>query len=345
MKRILSFILGAVVLVVLAPAATASDATYVKFTPQPVLAPKVPETKPGEPVKFDQEVKKLGSVELKMSATQTAYVRSVMRANSATYRSLFDNEVRCTWPGGEQSFVTGQNILQKGASLEPDKEDVQLTTRFLVHPGVDTKVTCTAYVRAATMRKELDARFQLHDGFLEFADTSVANTAAGLPAQRATPRGLVRVGPDPEVVAREPALPYFTLAPGFTKLSVFADTEYKTCYPVKDKDCSKPPASTATFTLFVNQWNGDKLCQTSNATTTTRRMSYSVHHHYVPLHLPDFPVRADCEQRFNAYVLVKWQDGMDGGVQGTAVGLTDSRGSTTTHNADMSHVFVVPVKS
>lgn len=345
MTRIPSLILSALLLVLLAPAATASAATHVRFTPQPVLAPKVPETAPGEPVKFDQEVKALGSVELEMSATQTAYVRSVMRANSATYRSLFDNEVRCTWPGGEQSFVTGQNILQKGASLEPEKEDVQLTTRFLVHPGVATKVTCTAYVRAATMRKNLDAQFQLHDGFIEFADTSVDNTTAGLPAQRATPRGLVRVGPTPEVVAREPALPYFTLAPGFTKLSVFADTEYKTCYPEQNKDCTKPPASTATFTLFVNQWNGDKLCQTHNATTTTREMSYSVHHHYVPLHLPDFRVRADCEQRFNAYVLVKWNDGMDGGVQGTAVGLTDSRGSATTHNAGMSHVFVVPLKS
>ncbi|MFD5092626.1 hypothetical protein ACFWMR_18620 [Amycolatopsis thailandensis] len=345
MRRIAFLVIGALSLTVLAAPADASTVTQVRFTPQPVLAPKVPATKPGEPVKIDQEVKALGSVALEMSATQTAYVRSVMRANSATYRSLFDNEVRCTWPGGEQSYVTGQNVLQQGASLEPEKEDVQLTTRFLVHPGVATKVTCTAYVRAATMRDTLDARFQLHDGFLEFAATSVANTADGLPAQRATPRGLVRVGPDPQVVAREPALPYFTLAPGFTKLSVFADTEYKTCYPVKDKDCTKPPSSTATFTLFVNQWNGDRLCQSSNATTTTRRMSYSVHHHYVALHLPDFKVRTDCEQRFNAYVLVKWQDGMDGGVQGTAIGLTDSRGSATTHNAGMSHVFVVPLKS
>ncbi|MCP3798444.1 hypothetical protein NLX83_04140 [Allokutzneria sp. A3M-2-11 16] len=337
--------LSVLLLGVVAPEAIANTATHVEFTPQSVLAPKVPDREPGQPVKFDQEVKALGSVQLEMSATQTAYVRSVMRGNSATYRSLFDNEVRCTWPGGEQSFVTGQNILQKGASLEPDKEDVQLTTRFLVHPGVATKVTCTAYVRAATLRDKLDAKFQLHSGFIEFAATSVANTTAGVPAQRSTPRGLVRVGPDPKVVAREPALPFFTLAPGFTKLSVFADTEYKTCYPGQNKDCNKPPTSTATFTLFVNQWNGDKLCQTNSATTETREMSYSVHHHYVPLHLPDFKVRADCEQRFNAYVLVKYKGGMDGGVQGTAVGLPDSRGSTKTHNSDMSHVFVVPLKS
>ncbi|WP_086827966.1 hypothetical protein [Allokutzneria sp. NRRL B-24872] len=340
MKRIPFLVLGALLLAVLPPAANASAATRVDFTAQSVLAPKVPE--PGQP-KFDQEVKALGSVQLQMSATQTAYVRSVMRANSATYRSLFDNEVRCTWPGGEQNFVTGQNILQQGASAEPDKEDVQLTTRFLLHPGVAAKVTCTAYVRAATLRDKLDARFQLHSGFLEFADTSVDNTTAGVPAQRSTPRGLVRVGP--EDVAREPALPFFTLAPGTKKLSVFADTEYKTCYPGQGKDCNKPPTSTATFTLYVNQWNGDKLCQSSNTTTTSREMSYSVHHHYVPLHLPDFPVRPDCEQRFNAYVQVKWQDGMDGGVQGTAVGLTDSRGSTKTHNSDMSHVFVVPIRT
>ncbi|WP_170067841.1 hypothetical protein [Lentzea guizhouensis] len=53
------------------------------------------------------------------------------------------------------------------------------------------------------------------------------------PTLRPTPRGNHRVA------AREPAVPFFglapgftklSLAPGFTKLSVFADTKYMTCY-------------------------------------------------------------------------------------------------------------------
>nr|WP_083466119.1 helix-turn-helix transcriptional regulator [Kibdelosporangium sp. MJ126-NF4]CEL13369.1 hypothetical protein [Kibdelosporangium sp. MJ126-NF4]CTQ99059.1 hypothetical protein [Kibdelosporangium sp. MJ126-NF4] len=327
--------------------APANAAIRHDFAPRHIRAPRMPKAAPDGSSRSDHEVVALGSVALAMSAKQTAYVVSVMRAGSATYRSLFDNEVRCRWPGGEQSFVTGQNILQHGTSSEREREDVQLTTRFLLHPGVATKVTCTAYVRAATLRDDLDAQFRLDSGRIGFADTSVDNTTTGVPAQAAVPRGLLHVGPAPHMIAREPVLRSFTFAPGFTHLSISADTQYQTCYPQKDKHCdiSGPTTSTATFTLYVTQWKGNEVCQKNRATGEIREMSYAVHHHHVPLHLPNFAIRADCDPRFSAYVMVRWVDGMDGAVQGAAEGLTDSRGSTSQHNANMSHIFAIPYNS
>ncbi|MGW5705733.1 helix-turn-helix domain-containing protein [Amycolatopsis japonica] len=330
-----------------APAAAPADAVIrYDFTPRRILAPRMPKAMPGESRKPDHEVVALGSVELEMATTQTAYVVSVMRASSATHLSLFDNEVRCRWPGGEQNFVTGQNILTEGASSEREKEEVQLTTRFLLHPGVATKVACTAYLRAATLREDLDAQFRLDSGRIEVADTSVGNTTTGAPAQGAVPRGLLHVGPDPRMIAREPVLRSVTFAPGFTHLSVVADTQYQTCYPQKGKHCDTfdPTASRATFTLYVTQWKGNEVCHKNRATGELREMSHTVHRHHVPLHLPDFTIRADCDPRFSAYVMVKWVDGMDGAVQGAVEDLTDSRGSTTMHNADMSHIFMIPHK-
>ncbi|WP_158634153.1 helix-turn-helix transcriptional regulator [Amycolatopsis sp. WAC 04169] len=331
----------------LVPAAAPADAVVrYDFAPRRILAPRMPKALPGGSWKPDHEVVALGSVELEMSTTQTAHVVSVMRASSATHRSLFDNEVRCRWPGGEQSFVTGQNILQEGASSEPEKEEVQLTTRFLLHPGVATTVACTAYVRATALKEDLDAQFRLDSGRIEIADTSVDNTTTGAPAQSAVPRGLLHVGPDPRMIAREPVLRSVTFAPGFTHLSVVADTQFQVCYPQKDKHCDTPAptASTATFTLYVTQWKGNEVCHKDRATGELREMSYAVHRHHVPLHLPYFTVRADCDPRFSAYVMVKWVDGMDGAVQGAVEDLTDSRGSTSTHNANMSHIFMIPYK-
>ncbi|MEJ2852214.1 MULTISPECIES: helix-turn-helix domain-containing protein [unclassified Saccharothrix] len=330
-----------------APAAAPTDAVIrTDFEPRRILAPRMPKAVPGGSWKPDHEVVALGSVELEMSTTQTAYVVSVMRASSATHRSQFDNEVRCRWPGGEQNFVTGQNILQEGASSEREKEEVQLTTRFLLHPGVATRVACTAYVRAAALSEDLDAQFRLDSGRIEVADTSVENMTTGVPAQRAVPRGLLRVGSDPSVMVREPQLQPFTFGPGFTHLSVVADTQFQVCYPERDKHCDPPDpaATTATFTLYVTQWKGDEVCHKNRATGELRELSYAVHRHHVPLHLPDFSIRADCDPRFSAYVLVRWISGMDGGVQGAVEDLTDSRGSTSTHSADMSHIFMVPYK-
>ncbi|MGH3655727.1 MAG: hypothetical protein ACRDUA_03620, partial [Micromonosporaceae bacterium] len=70
-------------------------ATSVTFTPRTVLGPGVPHDGG-----TDQNVVALGTISLTMTSTQTAYVVSVMRVNSATIRTLFDNEVVCKGPGG-----------------------------------------------------------------------------------------------------------------------------------------------------------------------------------------------------------------------------------------------------
>jgi hypothetical protein len=49
-----------------------------------------------------------------------------------------------------------------------------------------------------------------------------------------------------------------------------------------------------------------------------------------------------CAPVFNAYVRVDWLGGQKGAVQGTAVGLPDRRGSTSTHRSAMSHLYIVP---
>src|SRR4051812_36544761 len=74
-------------LVGVAPQAQA--ATAVTFTPRTVTSPH--ET---------QYVVALGSVQLSMTATQTAYVYSTLRVNNASNTTLADNEVRCAGPGG-----------------------------------------------------------------------------------------------------------------------------------------------------------------------------------------------------------------------------------------------------
>ncbi|MBP2327965.1 hypothetical protein JOF56_008350 [Kibdelosporangium banguiense] len=324
-----------IMLVVLVSPATA--ATSVTFQPRTVLGPGVPQDGSN-----DQNIVALGSISLDMSSTQTAYVVSVMRVNSATIRTLFDNEIVCKWAGGSKNMVMGQNVYQKGGG-NPQWEDVTLTTRYLVHPGVTGVVTCTAYIRTASLGYD-DSTVDLVGGSLRFADVSVDNTAAGEPIQSSVPRGLLNVNSATPIV-RQPAMPMFDTAAGFSGLSVFGDTEYMVCHP--GSSCDKSGSSTARFTLFVNQWKADgTVCHSDSSASVTKAVPYYVHHIFVPLNKPDFQVRTDsgCIPRFNAYVLVEWLSGETGAVQGTAVGLTDSRGSATKHNSDMSHVFAVAYK-
>ncbi|MFJ1758946.1 hypothetical protein ACIOD2_01435 [Amycolatopsis sp. NPDC088138] len=59
-----------------------------------------------------QNVTSLGSVQLVMAATQTAYVYSTLRVNTASNTTLADNEVRCAGPGGwTKTEVLSQNVL------------------------------------------------------------------------------------------------------------------------------------------------------------------------------------------------------------------------------------------
>ncbi|ANZ41100.1 hypothetical protein BBK82_39075 [Lentzea guizhouensis] len=338
MQKFLSLVTAVLMALVIAELPRANAATSVTFAPQTVLGPGVPPT----PHTFDQNVVPVGSITLDMAADQTAYVISVMRANGATIRTLFENEVRCRWAGGEKTMLMGQNVYETTSS-SPQWEDIWLTTRFLVHPGVATRVTCTANVRTASLAYE-DSTIRLVSGSMRFADTSIDNTTTGQPAQSSVPAGLLNVDAS-NPVQREPSLDSFELAPGFRGLSVFGDTEYMICH--LSAPCDKKGSSQAHFTLFINQWKADgSLCQTDSSATVTMDVPYYVHHVYVPLHKPDFQIRTDsgCVPKFSTYVRTRWIGGETGAVQGVAKNMTDSRGSTAKHDSDMSHIYAVPFK-
>ncbi|MFI6095845.1 hypothetical protein ACIA8G_09855 [Lentzea sp. NPDC051213] len=338
MRRALSVLASLAIVLLALHVPTATAATSVNFEPRTVLGPGIP--RDGSP--SEQNVVELGQVSLRMTSTQTAYVVAVMRVNSATIRTLFDNEIVCRWPGGSKNMVLGQNVYHKGSG-SPQWEDVSLTTRYLVQPGVDATVTCTAYLRTASLGWD-DSTVALVGGSLKFADTSVANDTSGAEIQKSVSQGVIHLNAD-NADAREPALPTFDLAPGFKGLSVFGDNEYLICHP--GSACDKSKTSKARFTLFVNQWKADgTVCHSDSSTSATVDVPYYVHHLVVPLHKQNFEVRtgSGCIPRFNAYVLVQWLGGETGGIQGTAHNLTDSRGSASRHVSDMSHVFAVPYK-
>ncbi|WP_285581977.1 hypothetical protein [Actinoallomurus iriomotensis] len=283
----------------------------------------------------------LGTVRLAMTAKQTAYVVSSLHANAATVRTLVDNELRCTWPGGSKNMVMGQNIYA-GTGKNPQWEDNWIVTRFLLHPGVATTATCTTYARVASLYKQTSS-VQLAGGSLRFADTSVANAAKGKPLDYEMPYGDLPVDSTHRTV-RQPSLPITTAPAGLHELSAFGDVDYQVCH--RTGACNKSGSSTARFTLIVNQWNaaGTKLCHTSSSTSVTKTIPYWVHHAVVPLNTPHFAVSKapGCAPVFNAYVRVDWLRGETGAVQGTAVGLPDRRGSSSTHRSAMSHLYIVP---
>jgi hypothetical protein len=317
-------------------ATPAHAATSVTFTPRTILAPGLPS---GGGV--DQNVTPVGTISLNLTATQTVYVVSKMRVNNATIRSLFDNEVVCRGPGGwSKNMVIGQNVYDtnSGSPLQ----DVTLYTRFLVHPGVTGTVTCTANVRGNSLSPTSDATYRLVSGYLMFADTSVTNATGGQPVQSSvSPEG--RILSSDNRVARLPALDYFTLPSTVQGLNVVGDVELMICWP--SSPCDRYNTALVKFTLFVNQWKSDgTLCKTDDSVQVTHDVPYWVHHKYVPLNKADFTVSTapGCIPRFNAYVKAEWLGGETAGIQGTAVGLTDSTGSATKHDADMSHAYVLP---
>lgn len=344
-RRILALLTIAAVVAgsTITAAAPALAATSKDFVPQTIFAPRLV-TEPGEP-QTPQNVVPVGSVDLQMAAGQTAWVLSVMHVNNATQRSLFDNEIICKLPDGtSKNAVIGQNVYEK-TNPATQWTDVNLATRYLVQSPTAGTVTCTANVRAHSL-DEAAATFQLVGGKLWFADTNVANATDGKPLQQSLPYGPV-AKVDSANTARVPALDTFDLPAGFKTLSVFGETQYQICHTTEPATaCNRQGASTARFTLIINQWkdNGDP-CQTSAGTTVVKTYPYYVHHAYVPLNKGDFAISTapGCIPRFNAYVRVDWISGETGGVQGTARGLNDTYEGTTTHRSDMSHVFVVPL--
>jgi hypothetical protein len=320
------------------PPVLASAAPSVTFKPKRVTGPRPPKSG------IDHNVVALGTVPLKMAANQTAYVVSSLHANAATVVTMVDNEVRCTWPGGSKNLVMGQNVYA-GTGQNPQWEDTWIVTKFLLHPGVATTATCTTYARVASLYKQ-PSSVQIVGGSLRFADTSVTNAANGKPLDYEIPYGDLAVDSTPtHRTVRQPALPITTAPAGFHELSAFGDVDYQVCR--SDATCNKKGSSTARFTLIVNQWNaaGTKICHTDSTTSSvTKTIPYAVHHAVVPLYTPHFAAltTSGCAPVFSAYVRVDWLRGEAGAVQGTAVGLPDLRGSTSTHRSAMSHLYIVP---
>jgi hypothetical protein len=319
-------------------ATPAQAETFFTFTPQTILAPGLPK---GGGV--DQNVTPVGHISLDMTATQTAYVVSKMRVNNATIRSLFDNEVVCQGPGGwSKNMVIGQNVYDANMGI-PAQRDFTLYTRFLVHPGVAGTVTCTANVRGNSLLTEADATYQLVSGYITFADTSVINDTNGQPVQSSVSsegQGIKEGNP----TARVPALEFFTLPPTVQGLNVVADIDLQVCWNSKEDGCTTKDLTKVKFTLIVNQSKpGGAFCKSDSSVVVTYDVQYLVHHKYVPLNKADFLVSKEpgCTQ-FNAYVKTEWLDGQTAGIQGMAPRLTDARGSTTTHDSDMSHAYVLP---
>ncbi|MCP2341404.1 hypothetical protein FHU30_006793 [Actinomadura rupiterrae] len=312
--------------------------TSATFKAQRVTGPPPPP--PGKGI--DHNVVALGSVRLAMSAKQTGYVVSALRANKATVRTLVDNEVRCTWPGGGKNMVMGQN-LYAGTGQNPQWEDAWIVTKFLVHPGKATTATCTTYARVASIYPKTSA-VQIVGGSLKFASRSVINGANGQPMASEMPYGDLPVDARHRTL-RQPALGKTAAPSSVRELNLFGDVDFQVCER-NDKHCDKNGSTTAKFTLIVNQWNkaGTKPCRTSAAKSVTKTVPYWVHHYVVPLYTPHFKVSkaAGCAPVFNAYVRVDWVRGQTSAVQGTAVGLPDFRKSARTHRSAMSHLYIVP---
>ncbi|PSL52858.1 hypothetical protein B0I31_111145 [Saccharothrix carnea] len=316
-------------------AATPAQAeTFDTFTPQTISVPKQV-----QPVVHS--VTPVGTIWLDMTATQTAYVVSKMRVNDATIRSLFDNEIVCQGPGGwSKNMVIGQNVydLNSGSPYQ----DVTLYTRFLVHPGVAGRVTCTANVRGNSLSTTSAATYRLVSGYLTFADTSVVNAADGQPVQSSVSAGVHALKGGTLWL---PNLGYFDLPSTVQGLNVVGDVNLKVCHPDgPDDPCDRYGSAQVKFTLFINQWKSDgTLCKDDSSIQVTHNVPYWVHHKYVPLNKADFTVSTapGCIPRFNAYVKVEWLSGQTAGIHGTA-NLTDSQGSTTKHDSDMSHAYVLP---
>ncbi|VVJ18601.1 Uncharacterised protein [Amycolatopsis camponoti] len=315
-----------------APAAQA--ATSVTFTPRTVTSPH--ET---------QYVAALGSVQLAMTAGQTAYVYSTLRANNASNTTLIDNEVRCVSTSGwTKNEVLGQNVLIASADAPASLRDIGVTTRFLVHPGAAGTVTCTTYLRSADLGSG-NSTVRLVSGELKFADTSVANTTAGTPPQADdgdTPSGRVIALNSAAPTVREPATEVFETAP-VTGLSVFGDMELMACYPEPANYDCPVNSMTARVTLFVNQWKADgTLCKSDASASETAVVRRDVHHLVVPLNTHFAAATGNgCVPKFNFYVKTDWLSGSTGAVQLAASGLPDAVGSTATHNDAMSHAFAV----
>jgi hypothetical protein len=317
----------AVVAAVLVGVATpATAATSITFGPQVITGI------PAANLKM-QKVQALGQIEASVTAGQTAYVYSTLRAYDSAHVNLVDNEVRCSG-AGSSNVVLGENI-DPATNPNPGRGDITIVNRFLVSATSTGTLTCTIYLRTTSLTNSTSS--MTVSGTLRFAALQVGEDANGLAMQTSLPNGNTVVGG----TVYTPVLDR-TIGSGHAQVAVIADVEFMSCYPT---DCATSgTTSDARFTLFANQMNGGSVCASATPAQTSVSVMKQTHHKAVPLYTT-ITLAPGCD-RIYAYVRAEYNDGPTGAIQGQANGLTDTTGSSGTglpeHNSAMTHIFAVP---
>lgn len=319
----ISAITAAALVGVSPPAAAATSTTF-----GPVLITNVPAAS-----KKMHKVQAMAQIQATVTAGQTAYLYSTLRAYDSAHVNLVDNEVRCSG-AGTSNVVLGENI-DPAANANPGRGDITIVNRFLVSATSSGTLSCTIYVRTSALADNTSS-FTV-SGTLRFASLQVAQDANGSAMQTSLPSGNTVV----ENTVYTPILDR-TTGSGHSQVAVIADVEYMSCYPTTCKHSST--TSGARFTLFANQMNGDAVCSSAPPAQTSVAVSKQTHHKVVPLYTT-LPLTPGCN-RLYAYVRAEYVSGPTGAIQGQANGLTDETGSSGSgapeHNSAMTHIFAVP---
>jgi hypothetical protein len=303
--------------------ATAQAATSATFGPTRITGIPAPETR-------NHKVVLLRTIQVAMTAGQTAYIYASMRAYQASHVTLVDNEVRCSG-AGVGNVVMGENIDPVG-SPSPDRQDITIVTRFLASANTSGTLTCSVYYRGNSLYEGAQSAVTVQ-GEIRFASANIGEDASGVAMQHSLPPGNITL----DDMVRTPDLDR-TLAAGHTKVDVIADVEFMSCYPV---GCPNSwDRSNARFTLYVSLLNGDTVCATATPARTDVSITRQTHHKAVPLYTTVNLVPG-C-RRLVAYVKAEYLSGYVGSIQGRADGLTDNTGpGGPTHNSVMTHMFAV----
>ncbi|WP_255947944.1 hypothetical protein [Streptomyces odontomachi] len=310
---------------VLAGAGSVAAATSQDFGPTVITG--IPAAPPvGTPA--TQKVVPLATVTTSLTAGQTAYVYSQLRAYAADQVNLVDNEVRCSG-AGSSNVVMGENVLP--STGDPAHQDITVVTRFLVSATTSGTLSCTLYLRTASTSSSVAK--ETVSGTLRFASTSVGEDSAGLAMQKSLPAGNIPV----TTSVTTPVLDQ-TLPAGYSQLAVIADVEYHRC----GVDSCPNNFSTAKFTLTATT-SGGTGCASAPAATTQESVPRGVNHAAIPLYTI-VTLAPGCDQ-VHAQVTTTHVGGDTGSVGGAAPGLTDSTGQsgdTPNHTSAMTHLFIVP---
>lgn len=320
-------------LVGLSTPATAQVSTT--FGPVVIAVPPIP--KPDDP-NPTQKVQQLDHIETPITAGQTAYVYSTLRAYNSANINLVDSEVRCSG-AGTSNVVLGENIDPVG-SAQPGRDDITIVNRFLVSAVTTGTLTCTIGVRTTSLGPT-NSSFTV-SGTLRFADVQVAEDANGNAMQVSLPPGNTLVPKSPYTYT--PILDQ-NIGSGYSQVDVVADVEFMSCYP--STQCTKLPSATTSnvrFTLFAEQMNGDTVCSSAPLARTSLNLSKQTHHKAVPLYTR-IPLVPGCN-RIYAYVRTEYVGGPTGAIQGRADNLSDETGGPLSpgphHNSAMTHMFALP---